>query len=198
MKSKIYQMLKKNWLSILALSFILLITFSTEAKATFQRNLMKIGFFQPKFDNNLPSINTEENYDLNLIDLKGNKLSLNDTKGKVVFINFWATWCGPCIAEMPTIQILYDKFKNRNDVVFAIIEVEGNRKKTDSFIKKRKLNLPIYFAEGTIPHDLFDGILPSTVILDKQGKIAHRTLGAADFSDEEVVTFLNDLSKMKL
>ncbi len=195
MNQKLVQMIKKNWLNIIALSFVALLLFSTEAKAKFQRGLMELGFFQPKIKPYTPTKGTFTNYNLNLVDLNGNKLSLNDTKGKVVFINFWATWCGPCIAEMPTIQTLYNKFKNRTDVVFAIIEVEGNKKKTESFIAKRKLDLPIYFAEGTIPHDLFDGILPSTVILDKQGNIAHRTLGAADYSDEEVVVFLNDLCK---
>lgn len=185
-----------NWSNLIILILGIVLFFSTEAKAMLHRGLMEIGLFQPKIENYQPQPNSVPNYQLSLTDLNGNRLMLEELKGKVVFINFWATWCGPCIAEMPSIQKLYNKFKKQDNIVFIILETDGNREKTKKFLEKRKLDLPIYFAESSIPAELFDGTLPTTVILDKQGNITHTTLGMADYSGRNIVNFLNEVIKM--
>lgn len=133
-------------------------------------------------------------YTLNLLDQKGNKVTLEDLKGKVVFINFWATWCGPCIVEMPSIQKLYNSLKDNKDIAFVILEIEGNKSKATKFMETKKLDLPLYYPAGKIPAELFRDRLPTTVILDKQGKIAHIEEGLADYSGQDIVDFLNKLT----
>ena len=98
---------------------LLLVTliFSADAKGLLIEGLMKIGLFQPDIpkvaaESNVPASNkTSLTQDVEFIDSKGNTISLFYQNGKVVFINFWATWCPPCIAEMPTIDQLHEKYK---------------------------------------------------------------------------------------
>jgi len=200
MKTKyIISMLKRNYSTIIIGALALIILFVPEAKAMMHQGLMKIGLFKPKIEktveNTQPKIET--NYQFEMIDADGKITTVEELKGKVVFLNFWATWCGPCIAEMPTIQKLYDKFKDDKDVVILTVEVENKKEKAKNFMTSKNLTLPIVFPHSTIPKEFFDYALPTTIILDKQGNIAHTTLGMADYSGQEVVDFLNELKTMK-
>lgn len=195
----------KRLLNIGFIALILSILFVPNVKASMQQGLMKLGFFNPKLDESILESNNENsdlkttepaNYTMNLIDQKGNKVSLEDLKGKVVFINFWATWCGPCIAEMPSIQKLHDKFKDNKDIVFVILEAEGNKTKATKFMESRELSLPLFYPAGDFPTEFFRGSLPTTVILDKQGNIAHITEGMADYSGQDIVDFLDKVIAM--
>ncbi|WP_333661867.1 TlpA disulfide reductase family protein [Chishuiella changwenlii] len=200
MKTKyIISMLKRNYSTIIIGAIALIILFVPEAKAMMHQGLMKIGLFQPKIEQTVENTQpkTEANYQFEMIDADGKITTMEDLKGKVVFLNFWATWCGPCIAEMPTIQKLYDKFKDDKDVVILTVEVENKKEKAKNFMTSKNLTLPIVFPNSTIPKEFFDYALPTTIILDKQGNIAHTTLGMADYSGQEVVDFLNELKTMK-
>ena len=196
--NKIVSYIKKNKSNIIFLALGLILLFSADAKAYLQQGLMKVGFFQPDLEKkeivNPNNLNTYSSF--KMINQKGETITLGDLKGKVVFINFWATWCPPCIAEMPSIQVLYDKFKDDNEVVILTLEVEGKADKADKFMKRKNLNLPVYFPQSSIPRELFNGSLPTTVILDKQGNIAHITLGMADYSGQDIVDFLNEIKQM--
>ncbi len=196
----------KKFFNIAFLGLIVSLIFVPEVKATMQQGLMQLGFFNPNLKDHTLTTETENgtietkepaNYTMNLLDQTGKKVSLEDLKGKVVFINFWATWCGPCIAEMPSIQKLYDKFKDNPDVVFVLLETEGNKAKATKFMEKRKLNLPLYYPAGVFPTEFFRGSLPTTVILDQQGNIAHITEGMADYSGQDIVDFMNKVLAMK-
>jgi len=187
------------------IGLMLSIIFVPDVKATMQQGLMKLGFFNPKLDestiltspNNLNANPTKPaEYKMNLTDQNGKKVSLDDFKGKVVFINFWATWCGPCIAEMPSLQKLYDKLKDNKDFAFVFLEAEGNKAKATKFMQNKKMTLPLYYPAGDFPAEFFRGSLPTTVILDKQGNIAHITEGMADYSGQDIVDFLNKVSAM--
>lgn len=190
--------------NIIFIVLLLSIIFVPEVKAAMQQGLMKLGFFSPDLKESTLSLNLPNStkpkkntdYKLNLVDQKGNKTSLEDLKGKVVFINFWATWCGPCIAEMPSIEKLRNKYKDNSQVAFVILEVEGNKAKATKFMESRKLNLPVYYPDGEIPTEFFEGRLPTTVILDKAGNIAHITEGMTDYSGQDVVDFMDKLIAM--
>lgn len=198
-KKYIISMLKRNYSTIIIGAIALIILFVPEAKAMMHQGLMKIGLFQPKIEKTIENTQSkkEANYQFEMIDADGKITTMEDLKGKVVFLNFWATWCGPCIAEMPTIQKLYDKFKDDKDVVILTVEVENKKEKAKNFMTSKNLTLPIVFPNSTIPKEFFDYALPTTIILDKQGNIAHTTLGMADYSGQEVVDFLNELKTMK-
>lgn len=190
------KVLKNNTSNILFVSLGIILLFSTDAKAFLQQSLMKVGFFKPNLEN-VVTKNIDKDYlDVNLINNRGEVVTLADFKGKVVFINFWATWCPPCIAEMPSIQILHDKFKDDSDVVILTVEIESKKEKAKQFMKRKKLTLPVYYPNSNLPIVLFDGTLPTTVILDKEGNIAHKTLGMADYSGNDIVDFLKEIKAM--
>src|SRR5699024_7355590 len=113
---------------------------------------------------------------------------------KVVFINFWATWCQPCSAEMTSIQVLYNKLKDREDILYLKVEIDGATKKVEQFILEQNLDFAIVYPKGKIPSEWLSGAIPTTVILNKKGEIAARNEGMADYSGDHVAEFLMDLA----
>lgn len=176
----------KRFINIVLIIFVLGIIFVPGVKVFVQSTLMKIGLFSPKFNKEA----TTAAYTMQLKDEKGANVSLEDLKGKVVFINFWATWCPPCIAEMPTIQSLYENFKNDDKVKFVILEVEGNQEKAKKLFSDKRLTLPVAFPNGAIPREFYKGTLPTTVILDKNGAIAFQSEGITNYADQKMVDFI--------
>lgn len=128
-------------------------------------------------------------------DSKGNKLSLGDLKGKVVFINFWATWCPPCIAEMPSINNLYKRYKDKSKIMFIMVDVDANFQKSKSFMDKNNYDLPLYIPASQIPSNFLSGAIPTTVILDKSGKMVGRIEGSREYDSQEVYDALDSLIK---
>ena len=119
--------------------------------------------------------------DFTLPDPTGKKLSLKDFSGKIVMLNFWATWCVPCREEMPTMERLYQEFKNKG---FVIVAVSVKDKKTDAlaFIKELKLTYPVVFdPEGEV--GLLYGAwgLPATYLIGPKGEGLARMWGPADW-----------------
>ncbi|NLN34297.1 MAG: TlpA family protein disulfide reductase [Flavobacteriaceae bacterium] len=131
--------------------------------------------------------------DITFQDGNGKLIALNDLKGKVVFINFWATWCPPCIAEMPSINELKAKFGENENIIFLMVDVDGKHKKSQAFMDKREFNLPVYIPHSEIPKEFLSGAIPTTVILDKKGAIAARIEGGRDYSKPEIVNALKQL-----
>lgn len=190
---KLIQIIKNNLSNLVFFGIGLILLISTDAKAFVHQCLMKLGFFQPKLEQFEPKTLHKNYLNFQLINDQAETFSLEDLRGKVVFLNFWATWCPPCVAEMPSIQVLHDKFKTDDEVLILTIEIEKNQKKAQEFMKRKKLNLPIFYPNSAIPTELFNGNLPTTIILDKEGNIVHSTLGMADYSGDEIVNFLNSL-----
>lgn len=193
----------KKIFNIAFIALILTIVFVPEVKAGFQQGLMKLGFFKPDLTSEVIKPNENQTvessktpYEMDFVDRDGKLIKLKDLEGKVVFINFWATWCGPCIAEMPSIQKLYNKYRDNPEVVFVLLEAEGNKVKAAKFMENKKLTLPVYYPSGNIPQEFFRGRLPTTVILDKQGNIAHTTEGMADYSGQDIVDFIDQVIAM--
>lgn len=126
-------------------------------------------------------------------DENGAATHTQDLNGKVVFINFWATWCPPCLKEMPSIQVLYDKFKDNDNVEFLIVEIENDIEGTKKFLNNQNLSLPIVYPKGDIPSTWLGGAIPTTIILDKEGKTAAKQEGMYDFSTQAVEDFIQEL-----
>lgn len=123
----------------------------------------------------------------------GNTVTLSSLKGKVVFINFWATWCPPCIHEMPSINELRQSFKGDENIVFLMVDVDNKMEKSSAFMKQNNYDLPVYAPAGNIPSDYLGGAIPTTVILDKRGNMIARLEGGRDYADPEIVKALNEL-----
>lgn len=112
-----------------------------------------------------------------LTDLDGKTVSSTDLKGKVVLVNFWATWCGPCRAEIPDLVALQAKYRDRV-VVIGVSEDEGPIDKVREFAAQYKVNYPIVMTTPAI-EEQFPGVaaLPTTFFLDTEGRIAQRHIG---------------------
>lgn len=193
--------MKKKWLSpsnifsAMMVVFIVAMVVSPQVKGWTIQSLMKIGLFQPKINKQPDEAAAEPLPNVYFKDGNGKTLDLASLKGKVIFINFWATWCPPCIAEMPSINDLYSKFKDNEKVVFLMVDVDGNYPKSDSFMKKHQYDLAVVSPAGEIPSVFMQGAVPTTVILDQEGKMVYRQEGAADYSSAEMTEMIARLAK---
>jgi thiol-disulfide isomerase/thioredoxin len=127
--------------------------------------------------------------------INGETVSVSDLKGKVVIMNFWATWCPPCIAEMPSLQKLHEDLQSEKDIVFMAIEVDQNIEKAAKFMAKNKYSLPLYTVDSDLPEELHTNSIPMTVILAKNGDIVGKQVGMMDFKSEKLKQGLIDLTK---
>lgn len=135
------------------------------------------------------------NEDLVFIGENGEKVSLKELKGKVVFVNLWATWCGPCVEEMPTINKLKNEFSENSNIVFVLLDVEGNIAKSKKFMKGKNYDLPVFIAGKKIPSEYFQGAIPTTLIFNKSGELEANIKGGTDFGRPEVYEFLKKLTE---
>jgi thiol-disulfide isomerase/thioredoxin len=121
-------------------------------------------------------------------DLTGRTMSSRDWKGKVVLVNFWATWCPPCLAEIPDLIALQDKYRDEV-VVIGVSEDEGSIDAVKRFAEDRKINYPIVMATPEL-QQLFPGViaLPTTFVLDPEGRMAHKRVGLLNAKQTEGVT----------
>lgn len=133
---------------------------------------------------------TLDNYNWNLGDALGNTINLESKKGKVLIINFWATWCPPCVAEMPGFQSLYEDYGNKVDFFFV---AEDERDKVDVFLRKKGYTFPVYYSESKTPDILYSKSIPTTYVINKQGKIVVDEVGAADWNSTKTRSLLDSL-----
>jgi thiol-disulfide isomerase/thioredoxin len=107
------------------------------------------------------------------------QVSLADFKGKVVALNFWATWCGPCVAEMPHLQKVIDKYKNDPDVVFLAISIDDNRAAVRPFLEKNGYKMTVAYDNDAARNLEVTGA-PTTIIIDRNGLIQFKDVGFGD------------------
>jgi thiol-disulfide isomerase/thioredoxin len=117
-------------------------------------------------------------YDWNLIDLNGEMINFTSFENKVVVVNFWATWCPPCVAEMPSFQKLYEEYGE--EVVFLFV-ANDKKSKVEAFIHKHQYSFPVYFQASAVPEEMNSNSLPTTFIIAKNGDIVVKKTGAADW-----------------
>lgn len=153
-------------------------------------------FFHKGFALFSPSIEDENerksvaNYNWKLRDENGQTFDFNNAKGKVVVINFWATWCPPCIAEMPSLEKLYHAYND--DVVFLFVSNE-NQDIISKFKQKHNYQFKVYSALTPYP-EVFDvSSIPRTFVIDKQGTVVMDKTGAANWYSDKVIATLDDL-----
>ena len=133
--------------------------------------------------------------DFKLPDMDGESHALSDFRGKVVMLNFWATWCPPCRREMPSMQRLYEKFNERGLVVVAVNQFE-DPDLVFEFTGRLSLEptFPILFdRESRVSEQFKVKGLPTTYLLDKQGKIRYRAIGGREFDHPEVEALIEGL-----
>jgi thiol-disulfide isomerase/thioredoxin len=128
--------------------------------------------------------------------LDGNIEHLSAKKGKVVFVDLWGTWCIQCVAEMPTVQKLYDRYRNDPDVTFLIISRLDSPATVRRYARLHHYDLPFYTTnDEDIPASMQLGQFPTTFLYARDGSIAAKHTGAANWSDRRVVAFIEKLKR---
>jgi thiol-disulfide isomerase/thioredoxin len=187
---------KKNIINALFVGFLLVLIFVPSAKALMIRGLMEIGLFSPGVEMPTKTALASGVKDLSGIkfkDASGNIVDLGTLKDKVVFLNFWATWCPPCLAEMPSVNKLYEQFKDDKDVVFIMVDADSDLAKSKKYMDKKGYRLPLYQVASNIPEVIFKGSLPTTVVFDKKGRISYNEAGAANYASDKFIEFIKQL-----
>ena len=141
------------------------------------------------------NVEEQNSFNASFKNINGETVSVSDLRGKVVIMNFWATWCPPCIAEMPSLQKLHEDLQSEKDIVFMAIEVDQNIDKAAKFMAKNKYSLPLYTVDSDLPEELHTNSIPMTVILAKNGDIVGKQVGMMDFKSEKLKQGLIDLTK---
>lgn len=132
-----------------------------------------------------------ESYQWQLIDKEAKLFNFEKEKGNVICINFWATWCPPCVAEMPSLQKLYDNYGNK--VTFLFI-ANDDPKRVNAFIQKKGYTFPIYYnTYNKIPAALEHTSIPTTFLIDKSGKIVIKKATVANWYTKQIIAILDKL-----
>jgi len=132
--------------------------------------------------------------DFTLKDLQGRTHRLSDFRGKVVFLNVWATWCPPCRIEMPSMERLHRRFRDRGLVVLAVSEDENGTAAVQPFIDEMGLTFPILLDEdGVIPPRYGVTGYPETFIIDREGRVVQHTIGPEDWKSTQAYQFFDRL-----
>ena len=124
--------------------------------------------------------------DFSLKDLKGKRARLTDYRGKVVLINFWATWCAPCRAEMPDLVAWQNEYRDRGLQIIGVTFPPYRGRSVRDAARRLKVNYPVLFGTREVA-GMFDvsEVLPTTVVIDREGKIRERIKGVIDREEFE-------------
>lgn len=155
------------------------------SKAWYAPRLAKLGFYV--FD----SAFTQP--DFKVADLAGAQKSRNSLKGKVVLLNFWATWCAPCKEEIPSIDALSKAMKGKNFEVFAVSLGEDSQT-VQGFVDDQKISFPVYLdPRNTLARNYASQGIPTTYILDKEGRFIAGMVGSYNYANPEFIALLDEL-----
>jgi len=154
-----------------------------------QRGILEIGIFKPKIEKS-GNLNS---YDLSLMDKDYEILNLSKFKNEVIFINLWATWCPPCIAEMPDINGLYNKMGDK--VNFVMISLDKEKSKALNLVKDKEFDFPVYFPISSFPEELSSSSIPTTFVINKKGEITVKNSGMAKYNTEDFINHLQELAE---
>ncbi|MDR8393150.1 TlpA family protein disulfide reductase [Aliifodinibius sp. S!AR15-10] len=182
-----------EWGVILALGVVLYATgWHTEVAGRLQQVVLWTGLIQPETE--LPkSEQVPAGLNMDLLSFEGEPVSLAAFKGKVIFLNYWATWCPPCIAEMPNIQSLYEEYKDSQKIAFVMVSVDEDAEKAEAFIARKEFTFPVYHLAGPRPGSLQSTVLPTTFVINRQGKIVAKKSGMASYNTSQFKSFLEKI-----
>ena len=131
-----------------------------------------------------------------LRNLKGNLEGLDDHSGKVIVVNFWATWCVPCVKEMPSFENLYRRYRSQGLTLLAVSLDKGDSTKVQEFADKYKLSFPILLDTEGVAEKLYPSFsIPFTYVIDKQGRVVARVDGAKNWESSETFEAVEHLLK---
>ena len=185
---------------IAAVAIILYATgLHTEVIGFAQRGLLATGLITPNVknivqdesninDTSTTTASTPADFNLTLMDEEGKTISLAEFKGKVIFLNMWATWWPPCIAEMPNINKLHKEMGN--EVAFVMVSVDEDFETAKAFNKRKGYNLPIYALQSNRSPMYQSSTVPTTYVIDAKGHLVLTHKGMSNYNTSKFKKFL--------
>ncbi|MFD2519190.1 TlpA family protein disulfide reductase [Salinimicrobium flavum] len=168
----------------------------TEVFGFLQRGILKTGLMNPDVEEKAEiaeaNINPNADFNLQLINSEGERVNMADFRGKVIFFNVWATWCPPCVAEMPGINELYKDVKDQN-VEFIMLSVDQDFDKAIDFNERKGYEFEVYRAASPMPQMYTSRSIPTTYVIDANGKLAMTHRGMGDYDTKKFRDFLQKL-----
>lgn len=181
-----------EWAVILGIIATLYLTgWHTEIIGNLQRVLLWTGVMTPDTEMEANQVRDAQ-FDMPLLTLAGERTTLQQFKGETIFLNFWATWCPPCIAEMPNIQALYDEVQS-DSIHFVMVSLDEDPQKATNFIERKGYTFPVYFLTGRKPGVYNSTVVPTTYIISPEGKIVSERRGMANYHTSAFKEFLLSL-----
>lgn len=178
--------LKKNIIIVAILLIASIILFIPAVKAGLQEAFFPIADIESALKLN------DEDYDIELKGINVPDANLKDFKGKkTVFLNFWGTWCAPCIKEWPSIQKLYDSQNSQVD--FVLIAVQNEEADVKKFLEENKYTVPVYIAESPLTKNLLPSVFPTTYLLDIDGRILLKETATKDWNTKATHEFIKNV-----
>ncbi len=187
------QWLRNHWGSVILFVFIALMVFSPASKAWVMQQLLRTGLFNAHVVDTERKAGPGVDFSLGLKD--GRTIRMSSLKGKVVFINFWASWCPPCRAEFPGMIKLYNRFKDDDRIIFLFVNEDDNLQTAEEYLNRENYQLPLALNQDGIPSAIYSGNLPTTIVLNKTGQLRYRHEGFAAYDSPEFMAQLEHLVK---
>jgi len=191
--------IKKNLLEYGITGTVILTLFltglHTEVFGFVQRGILKTGLMDPDVKTKSKeeeSKNPKADFNMALINSKGERVNMEEFRGKVIFFNMWATWCPPCVAEMPGINNMYNDVKG-DEVAFIMLSLDNDFQKAIDFNKRKGYDFEVYQLAGSLPPMYASQAIPTTYVIDADGNLALTHQGMGDYDSEEFKDFLDEL-----
>ena len=132
---------------------------------------------------------------LRISDSAGRPVNPDELRGKVVFLNLWASWCPPCLAEMPNIEALHGDYAENDRVAFVLLNVEADPAKGRTLMKRKGYRFPVYYLQAALPERLASGTLPTTFVIAPSGEVVVHHEGMARYDTDSFRTLLDRLAR---
>lgn len=181
----------KGWISNILFIIFIGVVFFTPLGTSFKVWVNRLVAMSPSLEKqeDMKKVSFE---DWIVVDEEGKPFDFAAVDGRVIIVNFWATWCPPCIAEKPSFQELYNDYKDK--VVFMFV-TNDPVDKVKAFKEKNEYTLPVYYEKNSAPTELYSTSLPSSYVIDKKGNIVVKKFRAADWNSSKFRVMLDELLK---
>ena len=162
-----------------------------DSRKVISSTIIRYTMFQPRENSEVIYVD-ESDLSWKLISEDGKVVYPKQSLGKPIFINFWATWCPPCIAEMPSIQNLYDKYKGKVDFYLVSNEEFSVMK---GHLKKKGFTMPVYRQASRVSDKFYSQKIPTSYLISPEGKMVMIKQGAADWDGKHVFEVIDNMLK---